>query len=105
MTPEKLDLEIARRAAKVLNEALALDRDAIRALLDHRVSCNNALGDHPTIQVGQGHGGALQVGLLGIVNGICGVDSKQRGYVAAVYESEDPGSLTHFGVVKLQGEG
>lgn len=37
---------------KVLNESLAADEPAIRALVNIRVPCNKALADHPTIEVG-----------------------------------------------------
>lgn len=57
---------------KFLNELLELDRPAIAALIANRVPCNEALGMHPTVQVGAQHGG-YHVGLLGILNGYFGV--------------------------------
>lgn len=60
-----------------LNVAFKADPDAIRDLIRHRVSCNRALADHPTIQVSDGMSGSgfedepsFSVGLLGMLNGV-----------------------------------
>ena len=39
-------------AIDILNEALSLDPQAIKDLVNARVACNEAMADHPTIQVG-----------------------------------------------------
>jgi hypothetical protein len=54
-----------------LNMALDNDPDAMQSLFAHRVPCNRALADHPTIEVGCGDDGdePFDVGLLGIING------------------------------------
>lgn len=59
----------------MFNEALANDYDAITKLIRSRVSCNQTLADHPTIQVGKDISGdnAFDVGPLGLVNGVLGV--------------------------------
>lgn len=77
-------------AILVLNEAVRADPDAVLALMEHRVPCNDDLGDHPTIQVrvinpppappnADATNPAIlappktcEVGLLGIINGIFG---------------------------------
>jgi hypothetical protein len=56
----------------LLNEAVAADREAIANLLIHRVECNRALADHPTIQVIdlESHPVKHEVGALGLINGL-----------------------------------
>jgi hypothetical protein len=77
------------KIADLLNEALALDRPAVAALIANRVPCNEALADHPTIQVGVQHGG-FHVGLLGLLNGL-GEPVPEGGerLITAVFEDSD----------------
>lgn len=56
---------------RVLNEACAADRDAMLRLIETRVACNDALADHPTIQVANDPEGKPIVGVLGLINGLC----------------------------------
>lgn len=79
-------------AVDLLNQALFDDREAITKLFEHRVSCNEALAYHPTIQVSED----FQVGFLGLLNGIFGVNESQIGHICAVYEG---GKLTRFAVL------
>lgn len=88
----------------LLNEALGLDREAIDTLVGTRVLCNSALASHPTIQVmgSQMTGGPqpYRVGLLGVLNGLFGIDDKGFGPIAAVFDDPpDPSDdkiLTRF---------
>jgi hypothetical protein len=80
-------------AVNLLNSALQCDPEAVRALLEHRVPCNNALADHPTIQVGD-IDGQRRVGILGLLNGIFGTDERGWGYIGAQFDDAD--KLTHF---------
>ncbi|NQV55846.1 MAG: hypothetical protein HQ503_08310 [Rhodospirillales bacterium] len=59
------------KALGILNEALALDADAITALVNVRVDCNSQISAHPTIQV-NAYDGIAKIGVLGIINGIIG---------------------------------
>ncbi len=62
-----------QKAIDVMNEAFAADPAAIHALLINRVPCNQALTDHPTIQVDTTlfiAANLHSVGLLGILNGV-----------------------------------
>ncbi len=79
-------------AIGLLNEAVALDRPAMAALLANRVPCNAAFADHPTIQVQAQHGG-YHVGLLGIINGLFGVDDDGKGPICSVFTD---GQLQEF---------
>lgn len=67
----------------LLNEAAKLDLAAIRALVDHQVPCNCGLADHPTIQVGCTEDGDPRLGVIGIINGLFGVDENAHGPVIA----------------------
>lgn len=79
----------------LLNEALALDAEAISRLFLCRVPCNTALADHPTIQCGSRE--SIQhrvVGPLGLLNGMFGVDERGWGAICAVVENH--ASITRF---------
>lgn len=58
-------------AVKILNDALDRDPDAMTRLVDMRVTCNEKLAAHPTIQVFQ-HGDEFRLGILGLLNGALG---------------------------------
>ncbi len=87
---------IARRAVDVLNEAFAADPKAILALCEHRVPCNEALGNHPTIQVVGTKDGPI-VGLLGIVCGI--VERQTEEKLCAVFEDDERTKLLGFSLL------
>lgn len=82
------DIELAQRICDLLNELLEIDRPAIAALIANRVPCNEALSNHPTVQVGVQHGG-YHVGMLGILNGLCGIrPSNSFGLINAIFEQQ-----------------
>lgn len=69
------------------------------ALVETRVYCNDALADHPTVQVSVDKGKPT-VGVLGVLNGLCGVRHDGSGHIAA--EFEDSGRISRF--VRLRDE-
>lgn len=81
----------------LLNDALGDDPDAMQALVETRVPCNQKLADHPTIQVGTVEPLVIfntkeseeipqyRVGLLGILNGIFGIGESGSGQIAAEF--------------------
>lgn len=75
MTDNPPDLDLADRIIELMNDALKLDPRAITDLICHRVPCNEALAEHPTIQVGRldRRPDEILVGMLGVLNGLCGV--------------------------------
>lgn len=77
-------------AIKVLNEALEADPEAVNALFAHRVKVNQALADHPTIQVWQDY--SLRV--MGLINGLFGCDEQNVGFIAMTVEKD--GSIVRF---------
>jgi hypothetical protein len=83
--------EMRAEAVRVLNEAIALDPEAVRRICNARAPCNEELSVHPTIQVGSGASVGRPehdwlVGVLGIVNGICGVDDNGWGFVGIDFD-------------------
>jgi len=102
MTREELaDLLIER-----LNEITAYDPEAMRRLLEARVECNDALADHPSVQVRARPGEPCRVGLLGVLQGIVGGRVEEphtmagAGLIAAVLA--DDGSLLGFRRTELE---
>ena len=82
------------------NEMARVDSDALTALCDTRVPCNDTLADHPTVQVGADEdGGDPKVGLIGLLNGLLGAYGSEGGAregwgaFAAVY---DEGKVVRF---------
>jgi hypothetical protein len=75
-----------------LNGLLEVDRRAITRLVATRVLCGSALGEHPTVQVGVLKGVGLEVGMLGVLNGFCGVfdegPKKGWGPIMAIYDGD-----------------
>lgn len=56
---------------KMLNQMVGLDAVATAVMLDNKVPCNQALAEHPSIQIGDQNGGHT-VSILGILNGLFG---------------------------------
>lgn len=94
---KKIDEKAAARALVVLNEALALDPDAVNELLAARPNCTTALAAHPTIQCCRPAFGEAYntVSMLGLINGLLGVDDHGWGPIAAVYDC-DSGKILRF---------
>jgi hypothetical protein len=93
------DPVLAQRVCDYLNDLLLLDRNAIACLIANRVPCNQLLADHSTLQAGAQHGG-FHVGLLGILNGLCGVRANGAGFINAIFEGDarELKDLLHFEV-------
>jgi hypothetical protein len=75
-----------------LNSLVECDREVIGLLAETRLPCNEALVNHPTAQTvpadlaNQDTGSVI--GLLGILNGMFGIDEHGWGAIAAVYEND-----------------
>jgi len=81
ITPEEV--------VEFLNEAIKLNSSAMHMLINSRVQCNEALAKHPTIQVMKGPQGVdWSVGMLGILNGIFGINENGYGCIVADFDSE-----------------
>jgi len=84
-----------------LNSMVEADSEAVMALIISRVPCNNRLADHPTCQVDTidrlgVNDGINRVGLLGVLNGILGIDANGWGPLCA--EIDDNGKLIRFNI-------
>ena len=69
-----------------LNSILKIDPLVITALFSMRISCNEKLKNHETVQVGV-DGGYSQVGMIGILNGLFGKDQYKWGHICADYDN------------------
>lgn len=92
------NLDAIRQAVRVLNEALAADPDAIEELFGHRVQVNEVLADHPTIQVTGSIGEPPTMNVLGLINGLFGVDDRDWGFIASEHDNEK-GRIERFVVL------
>ena len=102
LIPKRNEITVSQ-VVELLNQALRMDEIAITSLVRTRVSCNKALAQHQTIQVGLQPGcdpdgddqfHEYEVGLLGLINGFFGIDEKQWGAIAA--EMDKAGHICNF---------
>lgn len=88
----------AAELAEFLSQLVVLDRSFVEKLIDQRVLCNDAIADHPTVQVGEKRG-RNYAGILGVLNGFLGtIDAGPMagwGALTAIYEG---GHLVRFEV-------
>lgn len=66
----------------LLNELLKIDHECIYNLVNARVGCNNLVEDHPTVQVTSFGSNVPVVGIIGILNGLFGVNDKGFGPIS-----------------------
>jgi len=94
--PNAEDLRLARALVHRLNllirepETLA----AVAALVDVKVDVTQSVADHPTIQIDARRPGFPKLGIIGLLNGLCGVRNDGWGYIAG--EFDDHGRLIRF---------
>lgn len=101
MTTKTKTVDPIDRAVQVLNEALEADRACIDRMFRTEFPCNETLGDHRSIQVGPSFWPDRDhqvVRMLGIINGIFGVDENNRGPIAMQVNGsdEDPSGVVSF---------
>lgn len=90
-----MNSEIASHVVSVLNRALKADPIAMYHLFSHRVPCNAALTMDETIQVRQ-EPTQDTVGILGLINGLLGVDERGYGPITAVVSDDDDNRIFEF---------
>lgn len=100
MIPKRDEVTV-EQVVELLNQALAADDVAITELIQTRTACNEKLSKHSSIQVGLAPGCnpedkklLYEVGILGLLNGLFGVDDKQWGAIAA--EMDPSGHVRRF---------
>ncbi len=94
MIKEHVTLE---ETAAFLNDLLKVDPTTINALFNIRIYCNQGLAEHPTVQVGcQGEGKQkiCQVGFIGLLNGLLGIDERGWGHLAINIDNGEIKSFT-----------
>lgn len=80
-------------ALGVLNRMVGEDADAVSHLCLTRVECNQALAENPTVQVGHvddDPAKPLEVGFLGVLNGLFGADDRGWGAICGVWHTVCP---------------
>jgi hypothetical protein len=89
---------------EVLNRAVSEDHEAVEALLMHRVKCNRALAEDPTIQVGliEAESEGFDVGLMGILSGLAGTYENGYSRIASRWDVECPEHGSQSGVAGEQ---
>jgi hypothetical protein len=87
--------ELGNAIISLLNEINGMDPTVLPALINYRVPCNQALADHPTVQVGKKTDG-YEVGLLGIINGLLGVKEDSTGYIGAKFKDGGLDQIERF---------
>lgn len=89
----------AEFVVEFLNNLLKIDKDAIMNLIENRVRCNDAIGNHEEVQASF-NSGRLSLGLLGLINGFFGVNDKGYGCIVAHYDGDESklGDLLYFSV-------
>jgi hypothetical protein len=91
---EKINPELM---IQFLNSLLLLDQKAISELVEKRVRVNENFSHHETVQVletGTEDSPSYSVGILGILNGLCGIDDDGWGFVVA--ECDTQGKINKF---------
>ena len=86
------------KAIRVLNEALQADPVGINVLMSMEVEINDALRDHPTIQVGQSIidpvDGVCVLRPIGLINALFGTTHDEWGFICMVVDED--GAITEF---------
>jgi hypothetical protein len=84
------DQALADRTITFLNELLQADPKVVSDLIETRFPCNEALANHPSVQVQAREGGepGFVVGLLGILNGLVGADDDGWGLICVVIDDK-----------------
>ena len=103
----------AANAVDALNSMLDADHLAIRRLTLHREPTNEDMAHHPTAQVHvRTHRfmnpsihldpPELYIGMLGVINGIFGVDESGHGFIGVIVEAD--GTISRFRLMNEDGD-
>lgn len=83
----------------LLNDMFVADARATAQLVNYRVRCNEAIENHPSIVVTDDSDGKPCVGLIGVLNGLFGIDPEtQQGPIATV--CDDDGDVVGFAATR-----
>ena len=94
-----------------MNGLLKIDAEAISQLTEAQVPCNKAMADHPTVQVraymlprDTASPTGYSFGLLGILNGLFGVDERGWGNISAIFDIVCPNGCNADWTAKMVGD-
>lgn len=90
--------EMIRRLNVLIEQDESVRRD-VGHLIESRVPCSDAVGDHPTIQVSIGADQKPSVGFLGLLNGLIGAigpGHKRAGWGHVAMRVGDDGTIARF---------
>ena len=87
-----IDRELAKRIVDYLNELLELDPQAVDAMVKVRIPCKETLVHHPTCQT-SAHYDGHRVGLLSVLNGLCGVNRDGSSAIAVIGRMDSPDTV------------
>ena len=80
----------------LLNEVLKLDSDFLHAITFHREKCNEAIANHPTLQVHQySPQDPPMAGIIGLLNGMFGI-REDDGMGGLCCEIDDNNKIIQF---------
>ena len=85
-------MRAVNNAVKVLNEALAMDPQAMNEIFKTEWFCNETLLNHPTIQASD----LGYVRPIGLINGLFGVDNVGWGHIQIVLKDLDVFEIERF---------
>jgi len=92
---------VVKDVIAMLNEIQQLDPELMTNMVLHRFPCKTEIRDHKAVQA-HCHGDASldnpKVGLIGLLNGLIGIDRNHFGAIAAEFKNrgEDPRPLLGF---------
>ena len=98
-----IDRELAKRIVDYLNELHALDPQAIDSLATTRVPCRETLVHHPTCRTAAHYDGHC-VGMLSVLNGLCGVNRDGSSAIGVIGRVDAPRVVVGFTLLGENGE-
>lgn len=76
-------------AVHSLNRALQVDPQALHELVEHRVPVAPLMASATAVQCEMPEEGIARMGVLGLINGIFGVNKEGRGWIRAVFDASE----------------
>lgn len=79
----------SQEVVEFFNSLIVIDPGAIQTLINTRVQCNEAMTNHPTVQVVIVPRSIIHsVGMLGILNGMFGINENGWGCITVIFDDE-----------------
>lgn len=84
-----MEKQLITSILNTLNDLHGTDPEAMKALIETRVKCNEKMADHGKMLVQDHQDGTFSISIMGIINAVIGLHSSGTGYVAAEYFGEE----------------